>query len=345
MTPRGRRALGYTLAGLGAAAAAAGVGYLVARAMANRLRRAPDPFAGEDDAFPADVTHERVATSDGGEIHVVSRAARAADPAAVRTLVLLHGIGMRAGLWHYQFEDLVDRFRVIAVDTRGHGESRAGADGYGLVPAARDLAEALTTLDVRDAIVVGHSMGGMVLMQFAADHHGVLDERVAGLVFLATAPFLGVPAGVAGRALGIADRAAHWDGRRVKIPLDRFARSDLSLVLARVAFGVDPSPTHVELTRRMLSEVPIEAFVPSGLRLLSHDASEALRATDTPSLVVVGDHDHITPPRYSEALARLLPHARLITLPGCGHQVMLERRVELDDILRDFDGELRAGRR
>ena len=92
----------------------------------------------------------------------------------------------------------------------------------------------------------------------------------------------------------------------------------------------------------MLTEVPVQAFVPSGLRLLSHDASEALRATATPSLVIVGDHDRITPPRFSEALAGLLPHARLVRLAGCGHQVMLERRHELADLLRSFDSELRS---
>ncbi|MGH9119532.1 MAG: alpha/beta fold hydrolase [Acidimicrobiales bacterium] len=332
----------YALLGLGAAAVAAGVGYLASRAFANRVRRAPDPYAGDDDVFPPDVRHERVRTSDGGDIHVVVRDPRPNGGRPARPLVLLHGIGLRSGLWRYQFLDLVDRFRVVAVETRGHGESKAGGDGYGLGPAARDVAEVFDALDLRDAIVVGHSMGGMVVMQLAADHRPVLDDRVAGLVFLATAPFLGVPASIAARAVGLADRAARWEGRRLKVPLQRFAHSDLAFVLARVGFGVDPSPTHVELTRRMLTEVPLQAFLPSGLRLLSHDAGDALRATDTPSLVIVGDHDHITPPRFSEALAGLLPDARLVELPGCGHQVMLERRHELADLLRTFDAELRA---
>jgi pimeloyl-ACP methyl ester carboxylesterase len=327
---------------LGAAAAVAGAGYVASRLFAGRVRRAPDPYAGEDDLFPDDVRDERIPTSDGGEIHVVRRDRRGDGRGPGRPLVLLHGIGLRSGLWRYQFFDLADRFHVMAVETRGHGESRPGSDGYGLEPAGRDLAEVLATLDVRDAIVVGHSMGGMVAMRFAADHPAVLDERVAGLVFVGTVPFLGVPAFIGAAAANLADWAAHYEGRRLKIPLDRFARSDLAFVLSRVAFGVDPSPTHVELTRRMLSDIPIQAFVPSGLRLLSHDAADAMRATQTPSVVVVGDHDHITPPRFSEALAELLPNTRLVVLPGCGHQVMLERRHELADLLRSFDAELPA---
>jgi pimeloyl-ACP methyl ester carboxylesterase len=345
MSTKARRALRLTLAGLAAAAAGAGVAYVASRAWAGRVRRAPDPYAGEDDLFPDDVRHDRVATSDGGDIHVIRRDRRAANgDGPGRPLVLLHGIGLRSGVWRYQFFDLADRFRVMAVETRGHGESMAGSDGYGLGPAARDLAEVLDLLDVRDAIVVGHSMGGMVAMRFAVDHPKVLDERVAGLVFLATAPFLGVPTSIAARADGLAERAAHWEGRRLKVPLDRFAHSDLAFLLARAAFGVNPSPTHVELTRRMVSDVPLQAFIPTGLRLLGHDAADALRETQTPSLVIVGDHDHITPPRYSEALADLLPDARLVELAGCGHQVMLERRDEFADMLRSFDAELRAGR-
>jgi pimeloyl-ACP methyl ester carboxylesterase len=130
----------------------------------------------------------------------------------------------------------------------------------------------------------------------------------------------------------------------VRIPLDRIARSDLSYVLTRVAFGADPKPSHVELTRRMVSEVPLQAFVPTGLQLLTHNASAALADTNTPSLVVVGRHDHLTPPRFSEALARALPASRLVEMPRAGHQLMLERREELADLLRSFDAELVADR-
>jgi pimeloyl-ACP methyl ester carboxylesterase len=333
------QALRRTLLGLGAAAAVAGASYLATRVLARRIRTGPDPYAGDDDAFPPDCRHDRLTTSDGADIHVVVREA-SSNGGPARPLVLLHGIGLRAGLWRYQFIDLANRFRVIAADARGHGESTVGSDGYGIEPAARDLAELFEHMDLHDAIVVGHSMGGMVLMRFAIDHRQLLDERVAGLVFLGTTPHLGVPAPVASLALAWADRTSHWDDARLKIPLDRFSQSDLSFLLARLGFGVDPVPSHVELTRRMLSEVPLSAFVPSGLRLLSHRAGDALADTATPSRIVVGDRDRLTPPRFAEALAEILPAARLVVLRGCGHQVMLERRHELAALLTTFDAEL-----
>ena len=121
----------------------------------------------------------RIPTPDGGSIHAVEKGVG-------RPLVLLHGVTLRADVWAPQFHQLTDRYRVIAVDLRGHGHSKAGSEGYGIPQLATDLATLLRTLDLTGAIVVGHSMGGMTLMQFCGDHADALAERVAGLVFLAT---------------------------------------------------------------------------------------------------------------------------------------------------------------
>ena len=125
---------------------------------------------------------------DGGELYLVERGRDG------RPLVLLHGITLAARVWGYQLRDLSDRFRVIAVDLRGHGRVDGRDRGLRAPPARRRPRTVLESLDLRDAIVVGHSMGGMTLMQFCADHPDVLDERVAGVVFLATAGVVPLPA-------------------------------------------------------------------------------------------------------------------------------------------------------
>jgi 3-oxoadipate enol-lactonase len=331
------------VAAAGAAAVVAGAGYAAKRVLVDRVRRHHDEHESDDFTFPLDARHHRFASPDGGEVHVAERFV-GDDEARARPLVLLHGIGLQAGIWLYQLNDLAGEFRVVAPETRGHGQSRGGSTGFGLDAAALDLATVLEAMDLQDAIVVGHSMGGMVLMRFAADHAGVLDRRVAGLVFLATAPHFGVPAAVMTRVVGAADRAWRWGERRgLRVPISRLAEGDVSFAVARLSFGEEPSATHVELARRMFAEVPVESFVPSGLGILEHDARVALAETQTPSIVVVGSRDRITPPRFAEELVALLPAARLVVLPGCGHQVMLERRHELADLLRHFDAELRAG--
>ena len=134
-----------------------------------------------------------MATTDGAELHVAERGQG-------RPFVLLHGVTMSTLSWHYQLIDLVDAgYRVLAPDVRGHGRSTGGRDGYTIARLADDAFEVLRALDVRDAIVVGHSLGGMTMLQLLADHPELAsDGTIAGIVLASTSasPVIGngVPA-------------------------------------------------------------------------------------------------------------------------------------------------------
>lgn len=320
-----RTKLGLAALGL-VAAGAAGVG--VAR------RRAAPHEPDDDLELPDDARHHMVPSYDGGELHVVERGSG-------QPLVLLHGITLACEVWAYQLRDLSDRFRVVACDLRGHGSSTAGADGFGLDRLARDVATVLDTLDLRDAIVVGHSMGGMVLMRFCGDHPDVVERRVSGVVFLSTAPHAVIPDVIADAARRVG-AALLRDGRpRLPRALDRSLGLAPTVALRR-GFGLDPVGAHVAHTGRIIGATSASNAIASGIALLEHDAADALRATHTPALVVVGSHDVVTPPAYARRIAELLPSGRLVVVERGGHQLMLERRVELAGLLRTFADEARA---
>ncbi len=102
-------------------------------------------------------------------------------------VVFCHGVTLSSRVWAKQFETFpAAGFRAVAFDSRGHGESRAGDTGHSLDNLADDLRTVLEALDLRDVILVGHSMGGMAVQAFAIRHPDVLDERVSGLVLLST---------------------------------------------------------------------------------------------------------------------------------------------------------------
>lgn len=322
---------------MGAGLTAAGL--LAARAATRRSAsryRAHDKAVGDVDAFDLDAVgvEARVLPShDGGNLYVVEK-----GPPDARPLVLLHGITLAARVWGYQLRDLSDRYRVIAVDLRGHGQSTAGREGFGLHLLAEDLCTVLERLDLRDAIVVGHSMGGMTLMRFCGDHPQVLDERVAGVVFLATAGVVPLPPvvqRVLARATPRLQRLGEVRGWE-RFPRLAGAEGDLPYVLARRVFGRDPSHTHIELTRQLAAACAPSTSFPSGLGLVLHDAEEALAATRTPALVIAGELDTLTPVAFSRRIAELLPDAELHVLDGAGHQLMLERPDELADLLDRF---------
>lgn len=340
MSERKGRRLPLAVA-MGAGLATAGV--LAARAAVKRTaahHRAHDRHADDVSAFDLEALGVRVRTlpsHDGGEICVVEKGAEDARP-----LVLLHGITLAARVWGYQLRDLSDRYRVLAVDLRGHGVSKAGTEGFGLELLGRDLRTVLEALDLRDAIVVGHSMGGMTLMRFCADHRDVLDERVAGVVFLATAGIVPLPAPVQKALARVSVRILALGERRGfdRLPIVGIGEGDLPYVLARRAFGREPSHTHIELTRELVAACAPATSWPSGLGLVVHDAEEALAAAHTPAMVVGGELDHITPVAFSRRIAELLPDAELHVLEGAGHQLMLERPEELADLLDRFSKRL-----
>jgi pimeloyl-ACP methyl ester carboxylesterase len=323
MKPRSlvRTALLVALAGGGAD--------LALRRAASNIKQRTDPRLDPLYDLPSDVVHHEVPAHDGGSIHVVERGQG-------RPLVLIHGITLQAGVWAPQFHMMADRFRVIAVDVRGHGRSEAGSEGFGRKIAARDVKTVLDHFDLHDAIVVGHSMGGMILMEFAGDFPEELSERVAGMVFMDTAAYQLLPKLVlpVAKAFSQPLKARIAAGR--PIPQRRMGEDNLSWVLTRIAFGKRPSAKAVDQVRRYGAEVPQSTSLPSGIDLLDHDARDALAATKTPALVLVGSLDRLTSPAAARRIAEFLPQARLEILPGAGHQLMQERPDEVAALLDEF---------
>ncbi|MCU1352645.1 MAG: putative hydrolase or acyltransferase of alpha/beta superfamily [Acidimicrobiales bacterium] len=321
--------LGATL--LGMAAAAAGLYRAThpkeARPTAAPGGRPPRPRPVADDLFdlPDDVVHHDLVTPDDGTLHLVERGHG-------RPLVLLHGITLRSDLWSPQLHQLSDRYRVIAVDLRGHGRSRPGTDGYGLAHLATDLRTVLEALDLHGAVLVGHSMGGMTAMQFCGLYPKVLDERVAGIVFVATRAHQVYPPYLRRAVQELTARGqAHLDGGG-SLPDHAATRRRMT----RLAFGSRPPRRALELTAEMGASIAPDAFIASAQGMLDHDARDALRHTNTPSLVVVGTRDLLTPVPAARHLAHLLPRSELVVLPGAGHQLMQERPAELAELIDDF---------
>ncbi len=313
-------------AGLVAIGGIAGVG-LAGR----RIRSTTHPDTDRLLPPPHDVTHRTVTTGDGTEIHLVERGQG-------RPLLLLHGVTLQWWVWGAQFNTLSDRYRVIAWDMRGHGRSTVGGDGITLEAVADDVAAVLEELDLTDALVVGHSMGGMALGRFCARHQDLMVERCGGLMFLDTsAAPLALPTLLEGstRAQEIVRRAAYAGTSRPRL---RYAWPDTntSLVMVRTAFGRDPSVKAVEDVREMLAEMDHDHLIAAGRAIVDHDVRKDLTHVKVPAMVVVGSADLLTPVNQSKVLRDAMPGSVLHVLPGVGHQTMQEapeRFAELVDEL------------
>jgi pimeloyl-ACP methyl ester carboxylesterase len=117
---------------------------------------------------------------------------------------------------------------------------------------------------------------------------------------------------------------------------------NLGFLLARLGFGRDPQPSHVELVRQMLSECPPETRLDAPRALIGLDLTPELPKIRVPTLVVVGSADLLTPPAQARLITALIPGARLEVLPGGGHMLMLERSEAVDRMIVAFAREVGA---
>jgi pimeloyl-ACP methyl ester carboxylesterase len=311
----------------GAAATLAGAAYASERAAARRLRRNDDADRDADLVVPFDDIRA-LPGADGGSMHVVSRG----DGPPI---VLSHGVTLSIRTWVKQMESLPEAgFRTIAFDHRGHGQSTVGDHGHTLDTLAGDVRVVVEGMDLHDAVLVGHSMGGIAVQLFCLRHPEIAAERVAGIVLLCTMARTALSANK--RLLALVDWVANVTPEAGRV----LGFENLGLLLARIGFGRNPQPSHVELTRQMILACAPETRKAAPSALLGLDLTEDLPRLAVPTLVIGGTNDVITPPAESRRIARLVPGARLEMLEGSGHMAMLERAEAVDRLIADFAREV-----
>lgn len=322
----GRRVLKIAGVTAGVALGVAGAAYAAERRMARNLRQRPDPDAGRLGALPFDDV-VRIPSHDGGTVYTVIRGS---GP----TIVFSHGVTLTSRVWVKQFQTLPEHgVRVVAFDHRGHGESVCGDTGHSIENLAADMRSVLEGLDLRDVILVGHSMGGIAVQALVAHHPDLARDRVRGLVLQSTTSKTSISASRQLRCL--AERMSD------KFDLGKLmAKPEVGTMLARVGLGKDPLASHVELTRELLASCETITGRDATRALLGVDLTAELPGIDLPTLVLCGTRDVITPLRDSKRIAGLIPGARLVTFEGAGHMLMLERTEEVDRLILDFAHEV-----
>ena len=337
------RTVGAASLGLGVAALASAVAVHVA---GTRIRRAQDPLIDDLLDIDVEVIHHHVPTQDGASIHVVERVQLPTLSGPIRQqqpVLLLHGVTLQWWVWGAQFNTLEPQHRLLAWDMRGHGASTVGSNGVTMEAIAQDLSEVLDYLDLTNALVVGHSMGGMALGAFCAEYSEAAHKRVSGLMFLASSAATMATPALSGGAVGILQLLASTKlDLRQPNPARLWRNNNLSVVLVRWAFGRHPTAKAVEQVRVMLADSNPTIAQEAGRAIATHDVLDDLTHVSIPTLVVVGDMDRLTPPAHAEMLVKAIPDAQIRILCDVGHQVMQEDPEALNRLLNEL-GHISSG--
>jgi pimeloyl-ACP methyl ester carboxylesterase len=225
------------------------------------------------------------------------------------TFVCLHGLVDTLEIWDRLVGHLESRWRVVRFDQRGHGESEAPPGPYRREDLARDVIALLDALGVGRAVLVGHSLGGIVSMAAALDH----PERVSALALLGTASQCSA-------------RVADW--------YERIARAGDEGGLDAIARAIYGEKTK----RRIAGDARGIAHVTRALKSLHADPlTPRLARLACPALLLVGERDPMGP-RASELIRDALPEGRgrLEVIPGRGHWLHVEAPANVIRALEEW---------
>ena len=297
---------------------------------------APGRAADDEDGAPADwigvpgASAERVDEPVwGGKVMVYRVGRRDADP-----VVLVHGIGQDGARdWRYVIQELARDHDVWALDLPGFGESDKGNNLYSPERYVRVLEAVVGRRVGRPFVLIGHSMGAAVSLEYAATY----PKRVARLILVDMAGVLhrAIFAESMGRlgveqATGFYPEEGSWVGsvmRRMLAKVEPLAGA--SAAVLRTA----------ETRQRFLNGDPGAI---AGYALVEHDFGRALRAVKAPTLLVWGSEDRIAPMRTAQVALATIPGARLRIIQGVRHEPMTQVPQRFNEIVRDeLDG--RAG--
>jgi non-heme chloroperoxidase len=248
-------------------------------------------------------------------------------------VVFSHGWPLDADVWDNQLNLVASHgYRAIAHDRRGHGRSGQTWGGNHMDQYADDLAELIRTLDLSDAVLVGHSTGGGEVVRYLA-RHGTL--RVAKAVLLSAIP----PLMLKTAANPEGSPAEVFDALRVGRTADR---SQFYADLSAPFYGADrPGSTVSQGVRDAFWLMSMQAGLKPALDCITAfsetDFTEDLATIDVPTLIVHGDDDQIVPIQAAaHKSAQLVKNATLKVYPGAPHGLYGPHELEFDADLLTF---------
>ena len=236
------------------------------------------------------------------------------DHGAGLPVIFLHAFPLNKSMWNGELKALLaeERYRLVALDWRGFGESEISAEISTMEMSADDVAGLMDTLGMQDAVLCGLSMGGYAAFAFLRKY----PERVKGLILADTRPQADTAEAQANRenVARIAETQGTDAIADMQIPrlLSEYTRQHHAEVEARV--------------RQMINAATQEGIAAASRGMAQRaDSTDLLAYIACPTLVIVGEQDALTPPTVAHDYAAQIPGAQFATISLAGHLSNLEQ--------------------
>ncbi|UWZ86784.1 alpha/beta fold hydrolase [Occallatibacter riparius] len=243
-----------------------------------------------------------------------------------RPIIFLSAWTFQSNVWGHHMAALTAHgFRCVAPDRRGHGRSDASATGYDLDTLVDDVSRIMDQLDLRDAVLVAHSMGSFEAVRYLASHG---SSRVARLVMAApSTPF----------STRTADNPEGWPAEAIEAQTQLIARDFPRWIEQNEGpfFTPDTSQGTRTWIKNMMTSLSLPVALATRSATLAVDVRPDLAKISCPTLIVHGDKDVSAPIAVTGArTARLIRNAKLIVYPDAPHGIILTHQERfLSDLL------------
>jgi len=238
-------------------------------------------------------------------------------------VTFVHAFPLNHRMWQSQIDVLKDRYRVIAPDLRGFGETGAGDGQYTLEFFVDDLIELLDHLKIQQTVACGLSMGGYIVLR-AVERN---PERFRALVLCDTR----------GEADSNEAKVKRADAIKIVKQQGVAAYADGFVKSALAPQTLAARPDVVTAVKNLIQENPSIGVCGALLALASRtDTTASLSRIGVPTMVLVGEHDTLTPPAVAKSLHGSISSAEVHVIPDAAHISNLENPLVFNEHLLSF---------
>ena len=227
------------------------------------------------------------------------------------TLIFIHGAALSKGLWEFQVKGLSDIANTIAIDLPGHKDSTGKACDR-MSDCAVSVNKFIEQIQAPDPILCGLSMGGGVVLELLINQP---DKYKAGILMHTGAKLKVMPL--------------------VFETIEKDFTQYLDLVVD-FATAQKSDKTHLKKTLNDIAVTSLETALMDFRACDGFDVMDRLGEIKIPVMVVIGDEDNLTPPKYGEFLHKNISNAKLETITGAGHLSPIEKPEEINQLIRDY---------
>lgn len=239
-----------------------------------------------------------------------------------QSLVLMHGLGSDLTIWRNHAPNFARSRRVIRLDWRGLGKSHKGREPpYSIELWTEDLHALFSSLSINSAVLIGHSMGGMVAQKFTLEH----DELVKGLILVATTSKLGP------------------EGRRIILErADAVEKLGMAAIIEKAmetVYAPEFLKRHkddVEFHKHITLSANPQSYAEACRALTKFDVTGDLMKIKKPTLILAGELDRVTPVSDAIVLNTRIENSLMKILPDCGHMIQIEKPELFNTIVSRF---------